>query len=145
MEGDSGFYDELFRGLKALAESSFPKKCANCGRVFETAEQFLSETQDMGGAHTGLKEAMDDDGSRIVEVFRNCSCGSTLLDFFGDRRDLSDTGVQRRKKFEELLRFLVSNGLDPTLARAELIKVLRGEKSEVLSNIRPPSGTANQP
>lgn len=145
MEGGSDFFDELFRGLKALAESSFPKKCGNCGRVFETAEQFLRETEGMGQAHTGLKEARDDDGSRIVEVFRNCPCGSTLLDFFSDRRDLSDKGMQRRKRFEELHGFLVSNGLDPSLARAELIKVLRGEKSEVLAKIRPPSGRTDRP
>lgn len=98
--GDNNlFHSELFKGLKELSESAFPKKCANCGRLFESAEQFLLETQDINTSTTGLKQADDDDGSQILEVFRNCPCGSTLMEFFNDRRDLSDQGTKRRKKF----------------------------------------------
>ncbi|MCW9023820.1 MAG: oxidoreductase [Gammaproteobacteria bacterium] len=135
---DNAFYDELFSGLRALAESAFPKKCANCGRTFETAEQFLLETQNINETRTGLKASSDDDGSTIVEVFRNCPCGSTLMDFFSDRRDLSPAGLERRKKFGQLVDFLVNNGVEPATARNELLKVVHGEQSELLAKYKPP-------
>ncbi len=134
------FQKELFAGLNALAESSFPKKCANCGRSFETAEAFLLETQGVNESSSGLKQSVDDDGRQIVEAFRNCPCGSTLMDFFSDRRDLSEAGLKRREKFEKLLIFLVDNGLDRETARQELLKVVRGERSEILSSLHPPQG-----
>jgi hypothetical protein len=138
MTDDRQFHADLFAGLKALAESSFPKRCGNCGRQFESAEQFLRETRGISASATGLKESADEDGGSILEVFRNCSCGSTLMDFFSDRRDLSPAGINRRQRFEELLAFLEVNGLDRQLARLELLKVMRGEKSQVLASIRPP-------
>lgn len=127
--------DELFQGLRALAESAFPKRCANCGRVFETAEQFLSETKMVKLNSSGLKQSLDDGGKAIVEVYRNCLCGSTLMDFFGDRRDMSEAGVKRRKKFGKLLDSLVNAGLDINVARSELLKVLKGESSEVIKKM----------
>jgi len=138
MTDDNQFYSELFKGLRELAESAFPKKCTNCGRLFVSAEQFLLETQDINASTTGLKQSEGDDGSKIIEVFRNCPCGSTLMEFFNDRRDTSEAGIKRRGKFEELMSFLQNNNLDKTTARMELIKVLRGEKSEILSKMRPP-------
>lgn len=139
MATNNQFYNELFNGLKALAESAFPKKCANCGRIFESADQFLFETKEINELTTGLKQSEDDDGTKIIEVFRNCPCGSTLMDFFSNRRDLSKAGEKRREKFEELLNFLSENGLDRKTARTELIKVVQGEKSDVLSKINPPT------
>ena len=138
MTDDNQFYSELFKGLRELAESAFPKKCTNCGRLFVSAEQFLLETQDVNASTTGLKQSEDDDGSKIIEVFRNCPCGSTLMEFFNDRRGTSEAGTKRREKFEKLLDFLLDNNFDKMMARMELIKVLRGEKSEVLSKLRPP-------
>ena len=137
MAMDSSF-ENFFKDLKALAESAFPKRCANCGRVYETAEQFIAETENINPERTGLKSSVDDDGTPIVEAFRNCVCGSTLMDFFSDRRDVSDKGLARRKKFGEMLDYLVTQGLEFEIARAELIKVLRGENSEVLKKFRPP-------
>ena len=81
---------------------------------------------------SGLKQSMDDIDNTIVEVYRNCPCGSTLMDFFSDRRDISDSGLRRREKFAELLAYLIEKGWETQLARTELIKVLRGEKSELL-------------
>ena len=106
MTQDETFYGHLFDGLRELAESSFPKKCASCGKVFESAKQFFLETQHINAATTGLKQAQDDDGSQIVEAFRNCLCGSTLMEFFNDRRDISEAGNIRRKKFDYLLNLL---------------------------------------
>ena len=133
--------DSLFKGLKSLAESAFPKHCKNCGRVFETAEIFLRETQQISQARTGLKQSWDDNDVTIVEVYRNCTCGSTLMDFFSDRRDYSEAGLKRREKFEQLITQLIAHGLSRDIARTELIKVLRGARSEVLEQLQ----SANRP
>jgi hypothetical protein len=136
MSSDQEFFDELYVGLKAMAGTSFPKKCANCGKSYETVEQFLSETERVRQSVTGLKSAIEDDGSVIVELFRNCSCGSTMMDFFGDRRDVSEAGLRRRKKFDDLLVLLKSHGIEHDIAKVELLKIMRGSKSEVIEKIR---------
>ena len=130
--------EALFAGLQALAKSAFPKKCQSCARLFESAEQFIRETQAIRQNVSGLKQSIDDDDKAIVEVYRNCPCGSTLMDFFSDRRDLSDVGLKRREKFGQLLDHLIAQGWEREVGRLELIKVLRGEKSELLSQLRPP-------
>jgi len=127
--------NDIFEGLKALADSSFPKQCASCGKRYETAEQFLKETEDLN-TKSGLKNSVDDDGSSIVEAYRNCICGSTLMDFFTDRRDLSEKGLYRRKKFGEMLDALVEAGEDKEQMRVELLKILRGENSDILKKYR---------
>jgi hypothetical protein len=131
--------DGLYDGLQALANSAFPKKCNTCGRTFENAEEFVLETEKLRPSVSGLKQSMDDDGSMIVELFRNCTCGSTLMDTFNDRRDLSSKGEKRRKRFAELQTFLVEkHDVDNIVARNELLKVMRGERSKILSKILPP-------
>jgi hypothetical protein len=125
-------------GLKALAETSFPKRCATCGAVYQDANDYVTRTVPISAARSGLKQSCDDDGQTIVELFRNCTCGSTLIDFFGDRRDMSEAGGRRRQRFAELLTYLGGAGLDPLAARAELLKVMRGGSSEVLARVRPP-------
>jgi len=129
---------QFFQDLRALADSAFPKRCANCGRIYETAEQFLANTRNITPDRSGLKSSVNEDGAVIVEAFRNCVCGSTLMDFFGDRRDPSDAGVARREHFGELVRYFVTQGLEHDVARSELLKVLRGERSEILEDFRPP-------
>lgn len=124
--------DEFFTGLRALAASAFPKHCANCGKIFASASQFIQETRAIRENMSGLKQSIDDIDNTIVEVYRNCPCGSTLMDFFSDRRDGSDNGLRRRDKFAELLAYLVEKGWEAQTARTELIKVLRGEKSALL-------------
>jgi hypothetical protein len=122
----------LFDGIRALAESAFPKRCGTCGRTFEDAKEFLLETQRIGGK-TGFKQSVDDDDLPILEIYRNCPCGSTLMDFFSDRRDLSDRGLARRQQFEDLLNQLAAQGMERGLARAELLKVLNGQHSALVS------------
>ena len=71
----------LYRGLQAISDLSFPKQCATCGKRYETVEQFVFETESLRKS-TGLKEDFDDNDQIIVGLFRNCSCGSTLMDEF---------------------------------------------------------------
>ena len=138
MSQQDTFSRALFHGLQALADAAFPKKCPACGRVYHTVEEFIARTK-AAGHPTGLRQAYDDDDRPIVELYRNCVCGSTLMDFFGDRRDTSPAGLRRRQRFGELMDFLVANGVAPEAARAELLKVMRGERSELLEKHRPPS------
>ncbi len=112
-----------------MAESAFPKQCKNCGKMFLTAAQFLAETETIRQGITGLKQSVDDDDMTIVEVYRNCTCGSTLMDFFSDRRDVSDGGKKRRDLFDQLLPHLQKKGLDYTEARNCLLRLLRGTAS----------------
>lgn len=131
-------FELFFSGLEALAASAFPKKCSCCGRIFENSEQFLRETERIPTAKSSLKAATEDDGSIIIEVFRNCPCGSTLMDEFSDRREMSEKGEKRRRKFQQMLDFLAGKGLPREASRPELLKLLRGEKSEILAKIAPP-------
>ena len=132
--------DTLFSGLQALAASAFPKKCSTCERTFESAEEFIKETEYIRPSVSGLKQSMDDDGSMIVELFRNCTCGSTLMDAFNNRRDMSEQGEKRRQRFSELMNYLQEeHQMELDIARKELLKVMRGEKSPLLTKIKPPS------
>ena len=127
----------FFAGLKALVETAFPKQCSSCGKVFATEQQFLQETQKLPLGRSSLKEVIDEDGSAIVEVFRNCSCGSTLMDEFSTRRDDSERGRARRVEFSRLIDFLVTKNIPAETARYELLKVLRGEDSELINLLKP--------
>lgn len=129
---------DFLRGLRELAEASFPKRCPTCGRTFETAADFVMQTQPVRADHSGVKAAQDDNGVALLELYRNCPCGSTLMDFFSERRDTSEKGLLRRKRFDELHAYLVANGVDKALARAELLKAMRGQPSELLKSIKPP-------
>ncbi|HTY98892.1 MAG TPA: oxidoreductase [Rhodocyclaceae bacterium] len=129
---------DFYAGLRELAESAFPKRCRNCGRTYQNAGEFVAATQPLAPDRSGLKQSRDDDGRAIVELFRNCVCGSTLMDSFNDRRDLSDVGAGRRRRFDELLAYLAEKGIAGTIARQELLKVLRGEASELLRGIAAP-------
>ena len=124
-------HDAWFAGLKALGRDDFPKRCRNCGRVFANEVDYFQQTQAIRPEITGLKAVVDDAGP-LVEVFRNCVCGSTLLVNCMSRRDDSLAGNSRRRLFNELLGYLVRHGVDRAQARIELLRVVAGERSAVL-------------
>ncbi|MDA8141794.1 MAG: hypothetical protein M0036_24375 [Desulfobacteraceae bacterium] len=126
--------DTLFAGLQALADATFPKKCSVCGKSYESAVQFMKETQGLN-QKSGLKSSRDDNDKSIVEMFRNCACGSTLMSTFADRRDTSTAGLRRRELFGQLLTMLTSKGVNPQLARAELLKFINGRHSPLLEKM----------
>ncbi|MBI3286066.1 MAG: oxidoreductase [Burkholderiales bacterium] len=125
-------YQHWAADLKALHQDDFPKRCACCGRIYHTEQEYFSATQAIRAGRTGLKPAEDDDAASFVELYRNCACGSTLMAFFGDRRDLSVAGLKRRQLFAELLEFFVKCGMQRETACAELLKVTHGQTSELL-------------
>lgn len=122
--------DQLFfDGLRALVAAAFPKHCNCCGRVFATAQEFMEQTQSLRQNISGLKQSFDDNNIAIVEAFRNCPCGSTLMDVFSDRRDIGPSGQQRRQLFEKLLPHLQEKGMERAAARDYLLRMVRGEAS----------------
>jgi hypothetical protein len=135
--------DWLYAGLHELAASGFPKRCATCGAVYADADDYVSRTGRVSSGRSGLKQSIDDDGSIVVELFRNCVCGSTLMDAFADRRDGSEAGLRRRERFSELLTKLESRGLARETARSELIKVMHGQPSSILRVKQRDGGTAS--
>lgn len=128
---------ELYSGLKALSESNFPKKCSCCGAVFKNPEDFFAQTKGISN-NTGLKKTEDDNGQTIVEVFRNCHCGSTLMDEFQNRRDESEKGIIRREKFDKILFFLINKGISRENGRLEILRFMRGEHGTVIDGILSP-------
>jgi len=129
--------DNLFDDLKSITASAFPKTCTMCNKVYNNEEDFIKETSKINN-QTGLKQSYDDDDQTIVELYRNCSCGSTLMNFFGNRRDVSEAGEKRREKFGRLMEYLIAEGLEASVARNELLKVVHGQKSEILKDIKFP-------
>ncbi|MEW6647663.1 MAG: oxidoreductase [Pseudomonadota bacterium] len=125
---------ELFAGLQEVGAGAFPKVCPNCGRTYENLAQFLELTVPAGG-HSGLKSALDDDDRPVVELFRNCVCGSTLMDFCRSRRDESQDGLRRRATFNRMLDVLVRRGMAWEVAHRELLKLTRGERSKMIDSL----------
>ena len=121
---DSRRPQDPFAGLCALVESAFPRTCPKCRRTFASVEDFLVETQPLQRS-TGLKESVDDAARPIVALFRNCLCGSTLMEFFQDRRNQTETGLWIRRQFQVWLEELQATGLDEPTARKKLLERLR--------------------
>ncbi len=122
----------LFAGLRELAESAFPKRCRNCGQEYRSAAEFLAATRPVRADTSGLKQSVGDEGELIVDLFRNCVCGSTLLESFSNRRDLSEDGIKRRTRFQDMVDKLVAKGCTAEAARSELLKLMRGQPNDLL-------------
>ena len=125
--------EEFYAGLRELVDSDFPKRCGNCGREYRNSAEFLAATQPVSANSSGLKQSRDDDGQMIVDLFRTCVCGSTLLETFGNRRDLGEDGVKRRMRFQDMVGKLVAMGYTEEISRGQLLKLMRGQPNDVIS------------
>jgi hypothetical protein len=128
---------DLYANLCELAHGTFPKRCNTCGKTYETVDDFIRTSLNIHPQRSGLKQGHDDDGHAIIELFRNCTCGSTLMDCFHSRRDATLSGVKRREDFDRLVLQLVDRGIEVTHARTEILKWLRGQGSELMHMINP--------
>lgn len=122
--------NKFYNGLKVLDEYSFPKVCSNCGKRYETVDDFIIET-DKVNHPSGLTSFNPRNKSVVVGLYRNCVCHSTLMGTFKDRRDTSEQGIKARKEFDKLLEMLHASGMELEEARTELLKYLRGETSVI--------------
>ncbi len=125
---------DFYANLKDIAETTFPKTCSTCGTTYQNSADFLTKTKTVYGGKSGLKGSLDDNDQPIIELYRNCSCGSTLMNFFSDRRDNSENGNKRRAVFEKLLIQLEQKGVTRDKGRLEILKLLKGEESELLKS-----------
>jgi hypothetical protein len=125
--------EDIYAGLRQLADSAFPKRCKFCGREYRNSAELLAATQPLRTNTSGLKQSHDDDGQPIVELFRNCVCGSTLLESYWNRRDLSDAGITRRKHFSNMVGKLVETGCPRETARNELLKFMHGKPNDLMN------------
>jgi hypothetical protein len=129
--------DILLDGLRELSKTAFPRKCENCGRVYTSFDEFVRETNQLEG-RSGLKENLgcpEEGDDPIVELYRNCVCGSTLMEFLNNRRDTSENGKHRRATFGKLVDILVKRGLSREDARNELLMILHYKKSPLLESM----------
>lgn len=122
---------ELYAGLREMFADSFPRSCRNCQRRFDSLDDWLEHTRPMARG-SGLKQSFDEDDQVIVELFRNCVCGSTLMEACSDRRDQTPEGEGRRERFARLIELLVARGLSREDARLELLAARQGKLSERL-------------
>lgn len=132
--------DDIYTGLQALAETTFPKRCRTCGREYASLQEFIAQTEVIRPRQSGLKESEDDDGRPIVELFRNCVCGSTLMENLNNRRDLSEAGLQRRRRFDDMLVRLMMNGHEHDVAHAALMAYLQGDQGGLAALLGPRGG-----
>ena len=130
--------EEIYEGLRALEETMFPKKCANCGRVYRTLEDFIAQTNEVSGS-TGLMAVRHKRKTAMLGVFRNCVCNSTLLVPCLDRRGKTTNQQKRRRIFGRLMETIERIGRTREEARKELLKVMSGEVSKMFDCLRPAS------
>lgn len=117
--------NEILEGLSKLADSPFPKECASCGKLYDSLDQLLNETQ------PGSEQNNRAGG---VELSRQCPCTNPIDIHFDDRRDQGEFASKRRELFQNLLNVLTSNGMPQSMAKTEIKKVMRGERSSLLTN-----------
>lgn len=129
----------FYRDLKDLVDTTFPKTCTKCGTTYETNEAFLTRTipvKDITLAdRSGLFSLEGGPIKTAVGLFRNCTCGTTLMADFQDRRDNSESGQARRQRFAALMDKLQEKGVGATDARRELHNVLSGESSSLIDEL----------
>jgi hypothetical protein len=135
----SNWLETFYNGLQSLVDSTFPKKCNNCGKIYKTKHDFLSETIPVKDISledkSGLFEFESGDVNTTIGVFRNCKCGTTLMADFQDRRENSALGQSRRNKFKKLMDALVEHGVESGVARREILGILRGNHSEIIEEM----------
>mgnify|MGYP003624571415 CR=1 FL=1 len=129
MQTSAATLSEVFDGLQALSQAAFPKQCGSCGKEYVTLEQLVEGTTPQQGS--GLKETLAG-SSPTVEMECECSCGCLLTERFSDRRSCEAVGSQRRNLFDRLLSLLTEGGMPVKMAKKELLKVMKGQSSELL-------------
>lgn len=133
-------FADLYSDLRSMAETVFPKQCRTCGRIYPDMGAYVEQTEHLRPGVSGLQQGLDEAYQPLVELYRNCACGSTLMNFFADRRDTSPAGLERRKRFAVVLEKLKRQGIAENDAREALLKFMRGEESELLKNAVSASG-----
>ena len=128
-------HDELYGRLKAFDEEGFPKTCGTCGRVYESASAFIANTT-AARAGSALKQSHDENGETVIELFRDCQCGSTLMSPFYSRRGSSDLASKCRHEFDQLIKHMTDSGHTHASAGEELRHVITGGYADILEQLK---------
>ncbi len=126
-----------YKGLHILRKNAFPKQCVCCGNLFKHLKEFLKNTQQVSTG-SGLMEYKISSClgcTQVVALYRNCVCGSTLLVFCKCRRNTSSLGLRRKELFGQMWEQLKERGISHPLIRNELLRVVHGKQSKLLTNL----------
>ena len=96
LEMISLFSESVKKKLANHYADIFPKKCNNCKKVYNSIDEYNRETRTLK-RKTTVFDAIG------LQEYRNCVCGSTLIVWTQERRDITEYGVARRKLFDECL------------------------------------------
>ncbi|MFK7824082.1 MAG: hypothetical protein AB8G05_07995 [Oligoflexales bacterium] len=96
LEMISLFSESVKKKLANHYDDIFPKKCNNCKKIYTSIEEYNKETKSLK-RKTTIFDAIG------LQEYRNCICGSTLIVWTKERRDVTEYGVARRKLFDECL------------------------------------------
>lgn len=129
MQTPQNSLNEVFEGLQALSASAFPKQCPGCAKEYQNLEQLIAGTEPQQGS--GLKQSSG--LAAQVELERLCGCGALLSESVNDRRSNDAIGNQRRMLFDRLMSLLTEGGMPEKMAKKELLKVMKGQPSELLN------------
>lgn len=112
-----------YEGLHVRAEENFPLTCSRCEQRYIDIDDFVARTQPIFRS-SGLLEHEDPVNGTFVLLLRNCTCGTTLALRCSDRRERSQRGHFRRRRFETLHALMVEAGVETSVARTELRRLL---------------------
>lgn len=132
MDKDTAEDTTFLAGFNEFWDSEFPKACSKCGRLYGDFSDFARNTLPAQG-DSGLMEFLDDDRKASVGIFRNCTCGSTLMIRGSNRRDTTEVGENRRRIFDLMLNRLVNANVPREHARKRLFRILHSGQLNDLS------------
>ncbi len=113
-----------YEGLQVLQTVQFPITCTRCQRRFTDINDFVARTTPIFQS-TGLMERDDAGSGTLVLLLRNCLCGTSLALRCQDRRNHSELGELRRRRYDTLVNLLVEVGVDADGAREQVRRLLR--------------------
>ncbi|MCB1615570.1 MAG: hypothetical protein KDI30_06110 [Pseudomonadales bacterium] len=116
--------------------ANFPERCPACGEIHTTLlDHHQSATPDNPFQ---ISRNITDHGELRIEARFRCGCGHETKTSTPERRDHSEKGIKRRKTFDELMAIMMAKGIKKGQAKMELLKVVRGEESYLISKVLHP-------
>ncbi|MCB1614958.1 MAG: hypothetical protein KDI30_02985 [Pseudomonadales bacterium] len=125
--------------MQCLTKEAFPKVCPTCHKVYSNELEFFTETVALENTDREIKavEGLEENQEppEFIEVYRNCACGTTLMEWFHSRRNFSEKGIKQRLLFTLLQEGLISKGYSVDDARGLILDfmdiVLQVEKQRL--------------
>lgn len=117
--------ENLLAKFRNLANEGFPHHCA-CGRSYKDLEDFLARTTSPHASSSGMVASLVGEGAEVVDLFRNCACGSTIMVIIQERRNFSRRTRYHRHLMQATMDACESAGVSHEQARGELLACIRG-------------------